>query len=101
MPNTAKQEAIRKAYGDLITDTLLMIEKQIGLDLKLCDYFTGLNQSPNGQYFNVVLSKRTSESDEYTKLVMFALRYKSIKVEPNGLYRVAIYPLNSSEKTNS
>ena len=72
-------------------DTLDLIKKQIGLELELCDYFTGIKEHNGRKYFNVILSQRTSESKEYDKLKRFAEQYKIISVEPNGLRRVAVF----------
>ena len=74
-----------------IFDTLDLIKKQIGLELELCDYFTGIKEHNGRKYFNVILSQRTSESKEYDKLKRFADQYKIISVEPNGLRRVAVF----------
>lgn len=75
----------------MINQMLDLIKEQTGLKLKLCDFFTGKNQLDGRQYFNVILKKRTSESEEYIKLLAFSKKYKTIKVEPNGLNRVAIF----------
>lgn len=78
----------------MIQETLKLIKEQIGLDLELCDYFTGLHTFNNRKYFNVLLSQRTSESEEFQLLSTFADKYKLISVEPNGLKRVAIFSNN-------
>ena len=74
-----------------ISKTLTLIEEQIGLRLYLCDYFTGVRFMGDRQYFNIVLRNNVSESVEYTQLVRFSDRFKTITVEPNGLKRVAIF----------
>ena len=74
-----------------ISDTLDLIKDQTGLDLELCDYFTGIKEHNFRKYFNVILSQRTSESREYYTLKRFADKYKVISVEPNGLKRAAIF----------
>ena len=76
----------------MINETLKLIKEQIGLDLVMCDYFTGIRYFNNKPYFNVELTVRISESEDYVKLERFAKQYKLIKVEPNGLRRVAIFP---------
>ena len=48
-----------------IAETLEMIKEQAGLDLDLCDYFTGIKEHNGRKHFNVILSQRTSESKEY------------------------------------
>ena len=68
-----------------------LIKEQIGLELNLCDYFTGIKEHNGQKYFNVILSQRTSESKEYEELERFADKYKLIAVEPNGVNRVAIF----------
>lgn len=74
-----------------VSDTLDLIKDQTGLELELCDYFTGIKKHNGRKYFNVILSQRTSESNEYDKLKRFADKYKLISVEPNGLNRVAVF----------
>ena len=74
----------------LITKILEMIKNQIGLHLDLCDYFTGINNFNGKKYFNVLLKERTSESNDYNKLLRFSKVYKTIDIEPNGVNRVAI-----------
>lgn len=78
----------------LIKDTLEFIKDQIGLKLKLDDAFGGGIKKLHGKkYFNIILSQRTAESREYEQLKMFANKYGSIRIEPNGLKRVSIFPI--------
>ena len=74
-----------------IPETLELIKEQTGLELDLCDYFTGIKEHNGRKYFNVILSQRTSESKDYDLLKRFADKYKLISVEPNGLKRVAVF----------
>lgn len=74
----------------MIVETLELIKKQIGLELQLCDYFTGIKDFNGKKYFNVVLKERNSESKEFELLKHFSRQYKIIDVEPNGVNRVAI-----------
>ena len=74
-----------------IPETLELIKEQTGLELDLCDYFTGIKEHNDRKYFNVILSQITSESKEYDILKRFADKYKIISVEPNGLKRVAVF----------
>lgn len=76
----------------MINQTLDLIKEQTGLNLKLCDHFIGIKHSNRGLYFNVILSTRISESKEYSILERFAKKFECIRVEPNGLDRVAIFP---------
>jgi len=75
----------------IIIKTLELIKEQTGLCLKLCDYFTGINEHNGIKYFNVILEKKTSESKDYDLLKGFSQKYKTISVEPNGLNRVSVY----------
>jgi hypothetical protein len=75
----------------MITNILSEIKEQIGLDLNLCDYFTGVIDTNRGKYFNVILNERTSDSQDYVKLERYSEKFKTISVEPNGLKRVAIF----------
>ena len=74
-----------------ISDTLNLIKEQIGLELQLCDYFTGIKEMNGRKYFNVILLERTSESKDYDLLRRFAKKHKLISVEPNGLNRVSVF----------
>jgi len=81
----------------MIQETIQSIKEQTGLELRLCDHFTGIRTGPTGSYFNVVLKERVAESAEYVRLDTFARRYKTIRIEPNGSNRVAIFPLNKKD----
>jgi hypothetical protein len=74
-----------------INKTLTLIEKQTGLRLELCDHFTGLRYFNDKPYFNVILKERISESLEYNKLKNWCAKYKRLKIENNGLKRIAIF----------
>ena len=74
-----------------IPETLELIKEQTGLELGLCDCFTGIKEHNGKKYFNVILSQRTSVSKDYDLLKRFADKYKLISVEPNGLKRVAVF----------
>ena len=75
----------------MIAEALELIKEQTGIEAKLCEDFTGLKKRGDRKYFNITLEKRTSESEVYTTLEVFANKSKLISVEPNGLKRVAIY----------
>ena len=74
-----------------IKETLNLIQKQIGLNLVLCNYFTGIRFFNNKPYFNVVLKNSISESKDYEKLKRWSVKYKTIKIENNGLKRLSIF----------
>ena len=75
----------------MITETLELIKNQIGLDLELCDCFSGVKTLNGKKYFNIVFNQRISESQEYSKLEAFSKKSKHINVEPNGLKRASIF----------
>lgn len=75
----------------MIHKVLNQIKECIGLDLVLCDHFIGVNYHKGNRYFNILLRQRVSESEDYDKLIRFSKKYNLINVEPNGLYRVAIF----------
>lgn len=76
----------------LIVETLATIRNQIGLELALCDHFTGVRHHNGRKFFNVILDKRTGRSREFLKLERLVNTSNIISlVEPNGLKRVAIY----------
>jgi len=76
------------------TIVLGLIKEQTGLNLKLCGHFTGIKTFKGEKYFNVELPERISQSKEFDKLEKFANKYGLIRVEPNGLNRVAIFNKN-------
>jgi hypothetical protein len=82
----------------MINETLDLIKKQTGLDLQLCDYFTGIKENEKGKYFNVVLKNHVSDSKEFDLLQKFADKYKLISVRPNGYKRIAIFIKNKNNE---
>jgi hypothetical protein len=78
--------------NDMIAETLELIKHHTGLQLELCDYFTGVQKSYHGNYFNVILKDPLFTSLEHTILERFADQYGLIQVEPNGYKRLAIFP---------
>lgn len=81
----------------MINETLALIKHHTGLELQLCDYFTGVQKSYHGDYFNVILKDPIFSSREHTILEKFAAQYELIKVEPNGYRRLAIFNLKNSK----
>ena len=75
----------------MIDKTLKYIKEQVGLDLKPCPYFKGVKELEGEKYFNVVLNEKTSESKDFDLLYRFSNKYKTIRVEINGVKRVAIF----------
>lgn len=84
-----------KKPEDEIQKVLDFIKSQIGLKLTPDSDFSGIKMHNGKKYFNVILNQRTSESDEFNLLDRFAKKGKLLKVEPNGLDRVAIFFDNS------
>lgn len=79
------------SQNEIIQKILKFIKLQIGLKLVPDTSFTGIRQHNGKKYFNVELKDRVSESNEFDLLERFANRTKLIKIEPNGVKRVAIY----------
>ena len=79
----------------MIQKTLQLIKDNTGLVLTLCDYFTGIREGPKGKYFNIVLIDKTCESLDYVYLQRFSEKYGLIRIEPNGVKRVAIFPIQN------
>lgn len=75
-----------------IQEVLNLIKESTCLDLKPCEYFTGIRETAGRKYFNVMLNQSLSDSLDYQILLRFANKYKLIDVSPNGLKRVAIFP---------
>lgn len=72
-------------------NVLKIIKKQTGISLNPCDHFEGIHSNNGERYFNVLLSERVSESKVFTDLERFSDKYGMIRVEPNGINRVAIF----------
>ena len=70
-----------------IQTTLNLIQEQTGIILQE----TGTSKR---NYFNVSIPERVSEWVDFNKLNSFANKYNLIRIEPNGLKVLAIYPLN-------
>ena len=83
----------------LIESTLKLIKEQLGLDLILDNYFSGISIHNKRKYFNIILPTKTSESQIFQTLIQFSNKYKLIKVEENGINRVAIYPATKFSNT--
>lgn len=76
----------------MVEKTLNLIKEQTGLNLQLCEQFSDIGIYDGRKYFNVILKERISESQEYAILERFAEKYKLVSVQPNGVFRVAIFP---------
>ena len=74
-----------------IKEVLRMIEEQTGVCLDLCNDFPGVHFFKGRPYFNVMIQDRLSESTEYKKMQSFTLMHPGLKIEPNGLKRIAIF----------
>lgn len=79
-----------KVAEEKIENILNHIQEQTGLKLKI-DSDSGVKTMKREKYFNVLLDQRVSESEDYPQLEGFANKYKTIRVEPNGHKRVAIF----------
>ncbi len=77
---------------DLVSKTINLIKTQIGVELELDDYFTGLKYHKGKPYFNVKINDPVSESKIYTQLDSFSKKYGLISIEPNGNKRIAVFP---------
>ena len=75
----------------IIDENLNKINNELNLDLKLCNYFTGLRELNEGEYYFNVLLDNEIATKEYNELIerIESLNFIS-KVEPNGVTRVAI-----------
>jgi len=93
----SKMASAETKDDDVIEKTLNLIKEQTGLTLKLNTHFSGLKTHNKEKYFNVDLDERVSESNDFNTLKRFADKYNLIKVEPNGLNMVAIYPKVNTE----
>jgi hypothetical protein len=78
---------------DKIETSLQMIKEQTGLNLKLDAHFSGIKEHKSKKYFNVELDTPVFCSTEYNRLLAYSSKYKTIKVEPNGQKRLAIFIL--------
>lgn len=83
----------------IIENTLTELKEQLGLELYLCDHFIGVRTCHIGEYFNVLLNDKLSESQDYIKLQRYAKKFKTIHLEPCGVRRLSIFP-NQLNKLN-
>lgn len=68
------------------------INKSLNLKTDPCDYFTGVRKGNDGEYINLIITTRVSESREFVEIEKLCKISKTIrKVEPNGVNRVAVY----------
>lgn len=74
-------------------DTVKYLKKQVGIDVKLCDHFTGIRGQENNKFINIILKDQTCESKDYDLLISYIERYNSVfkHAEPNGMRRVALF----------
>ena len=77
-----------KTVQDIIAD----IKNVIGVDLKPCDYFTGIRTNQLSRFFNIVTDRPVWDCKEYDLLLRASKKHDFIKrVEPNGTNRIAIF----------
>lgn len=74
-----------------IEATLLKIKEQIGLNLNLCDYFTGIYKCGSKEYFNVIIEDSIVGGKTYDKIRSLIKLGIISNCEPNGVHRVAIF----------
>ena len=73
----------------IIKETLIEIEEQLGFKPKLYD---GLLKNYNNIFFfDIELSHSCWMSKEYDKLINYAFKYKTFRVEQTGYKRVGIF----------
>lgn len=74
-----------------IAEKIEEIKIQIGIELMLCDYFTGIRKHNGKEYFNVILKRQVWMSEEYPKLLNLCEKGVISRVEPNGVNRLSIF----------
>jgi len=75
-----------------INEIVLFIKNQINVDLKLDDYFTGVQRFNDEIYFNILLEDRVWNTQVTKKLERISGKDQTIKrVEQNGINRLAIF----------
>jgi hypothetical protein len=74
-----------------IQSTLEYIKNQLGIDLVLCDYFTGLRKFNDQYYFNIEVEKK-DEDRTIPALKRLSREYGVIKdIQSNGVTRWAVH----------
>lgn len=81
----------------IIEKTLIEIEEQLGLKLKLYDRF--LKSFNNENYFDIELKDSCWCSADYNKLILYSKKYKTFRVEQTGYKRVGIFLNNIIDAT--
>ena len=72
-----------------IKETLIEIENQLGLKLKLYDGVLKIFKNEN--YFDVELNNSCWCSVEYNKLIKYSKKFKTFRVEQTGYKRLGIF----------
>jgi hypothetical protein len=72
------------------TQVIEFLNIQTGLNLTPDDHFSGIRYQGTRKYANVLLQERVTESQTFLALESFANTFLD-GVEPNGLYRVAVF----------
>lgn len=67
------------------------IKEQTGVELVLCDHFTGIKTHRGRKYFNALLKEKVSESLDFDILLRYCAKYKDLYIEQNGVERIAIF----------
>jgi hypothetical protein len=78
--------------GEIINQVLTHIKDQIGIELELDEYFSGLQTYKKETFFNVELEKPTFQSHEADKLRVLATQSRLITdIRVNGYKRLAVF----------
>lgn len=83
---------------NIIKNTLTEIKSQLGLDLVLYD---GILKTYLGvKYFDIELNYPCWMSQDYKKLIKYANKYNTFKVEQTGYCRVGIFLTHTPHLTH-
>ena len=78
----------------IIEDKKQELEKLLGYEITLDDYFTGIEKTCNGnKYFNIMVKDRTVLRRIYNDIQRIVNKYPSIisRIEMNGYLRIALF----------
>ena len=73
--------------ADKINKVIAEVKEQTGIEL------VSSKKNNKRSFFYVDIPTMVSEWSEYDKLERYASQYKTIRIEPNGVNKIAIYPL--------
>lgn len=72
------------------------LKEMVGIDIELCDHFTGIRKNNNSNYINIIFKDILPESKDYDLLENYLKTYRKDfnHIEPNGVRRASLFFTN-------